>query len=564
MKKLIAFIAFTSIAITSINAQQLIDNLTIGLESNAIWYNDDTKTGKFFDDTNLDSDEHVRANSYLKLDYTFLKNFTATVQIESYEPLALLNYSPNYNDTNFGTYSLNYRNEKLDVTASHFYGQFGSGLIFRSWEDRQLGINNALLGGKATYNPFKFLSVTGMYGKQRYGFKETDSDIFGANAEFDLSDILKFEKSSLNIGLSYVGRKEDITIDDPEFDELTNAFSGRIDYTGTKFYIGAEYVTKSEDAVIFFNQVSNAMTKKGNALQVNTGYSTKGFGANFTFRRMENMSFYSDRSQSGNVFNENVVNFIPGLTKQHDYLLTNIYVYQAQPSVTFLGSNHLTAGEIGGQFDLYYNLKKGSTLGGKYGTKLALNASYWANVKGDYDFANFDYDLDFFGFGQKYFSDISLEVRKKWSKNWSSIFYYVNQYYNKKYVEDRSGTIKTNIGVVETTYKMGKGRSLRFEVQKLWSDKDTDDWVGGTIEFNLNPRFSFYVNNIYNDGEERNDGSEENAKINFYNVGASYSKGATRVGLNYGRQRGGLLCVGGVCRNVAQSTGLTLNLAMSF
>ena len=29
----------------------------------------------------------------------------------------------------------------------------------------------------------------------------------------------------------------------------------------------------------------------------------------------------------------------------------------------------------------------------------------------------------------------SLEVRKKWSSKWSSIFYYVNQYYNKKDIE---------------------------------------------------------------------------------------------------------------------------------
>tara|TARA_B110001469_G_scaffold106252_1_gene105993 strand:+ start:24 stop:197 length:174 start_codon:yes stop_codon:yes gene_type:complete len=53
-------------------------------------------------------------------------------------------------------------------------------------------------------------------------------------------------------------------------------------------------------------------------------------------------------------------------------------------------------------------------------------------------------------------------------------------------------------------------------------------------------------------------------KTNFFSLGASYTKGATSIGLNYGRQRADLLCVAGVCRFVAEAKGLTANLAMSF
>ena len=559
MKKLILLLVFC------LSGQfifaQLVEDLRIGLESNTSWYNDDKKTGPFFDTENQDGDKHIRSNNYLKLDYTFLKNFTATAQLESYEPFSLINYSPNYKGTDLGVYSLNYKNSKLSATAGHFYSQFGSGLILRNWEDRQLGLNNALLGGKIEYTPNESISLTALYGKQRFGFETSEGEIFGANAELDLSSIFSFESSSLSLGLSYVGRKEETDIVDPEFKELTNAFSGRIDFSKGSFYSGIEYVSKSDDAVVQVGQLSNNFIQPGNAILFNTGYSQKGFGLDATFRRLENMSFYSERKKDGNVFLENIVNYTPGLTKQHDYLLTNIFVYQAQSQVSFLDPGLLKVGEIGGQLDLFYKIKKGTPLGGKYGTKIAFNASYWAGLKGDFDYANLDYSADILGFGNKYWSDISLEVRKKWNSKWNSIFYYVNQYYNKREIEGNFGAepIKSNILVAEATHKIGGGKSIRFEAQKLWSDSEYHDWTGGTIEFNLNSKFSFYVNDIYNAGND-----SETAETNYYNIGGSYTKGTTRLGLNYGRQRAGLLCVGGVCRFVAEATGLSANLTMSF
>ncbi|WP_426431325.1 DUF6029 family protein [Winogradskyella sp. HB-48] len=560
MKKLL-LLSMLCFTVNQLSAQ-LLDDLRAGLESNMAWYNDDKKTGPFFDDVNNDGDKHLRFNSYLKLDYNFLENFTATVQIESYEPYALLNYSPNFEGTNLGIYSLNYASEKLEANAGHYYEQFGSGLILRNWEDRQLGLNNALLGGRIKYKPTDFLSVTGLYGKQRVGFETADSDIFGFNTEIDISNIFKFENSSLNLGFSYVGRQEKTDIEDPNFDELTNAFSGRIDFSKGSFYANAEYVAKSDDVYVFNGQIINNFVNPGNALLVNTGFSKKGFGLDATFRRLENMGFFSEREKTGNVFLENNINFTPALTKQHDYLLTNIFVYQAQSQVVFADPQLMEAGEIGGQLDVFYNIEKGTALGGEYGTKIAFNASYWAGLKGDYDFDNLSYDVDFLGFGDKYFSDVSLEIRKKWNKKVNSIFYYVNQYYNQRTIEDNfSGEqIKTNIVVGETIYKFGRiGQSVRLELQKLWSNSENHDWVGGTLEYNASPRLSFYVNDIYNSGTDSS--TSEN---HYYNFGGSYNKGTTRFSLNYGRQRAGLVCVGGVCRFVPEATGLSASLLMSF
>ncbi|PHS10111.1 MAG: hypothetical protein COA88_03575 [Kordia sp.] len=561
------------------------DNISASFESNGQWYLNDTKTGIF------EEQEHVRANSYLKIDYNFLKHFTVGLQAESYAPEPLLNYDKIYNKKiALGTFYANYKTQKIDITAGYFYEQFGSGLILRSWEDRALGTNNALRGGKIKYSPTNYLDITALYGNQRKGFTLSDSDIFGGNIELNLSEAFKITKiNSLSLGVSYVGRKEKYTAIDPAksiVKDLVNSFSIRADLALNKFYTNIEYVHKGKDARLnnfTANTISFAEEKTfdGSALLWTAGFSQKGIGITYTFRRIENMSFFSERNAAQGVknpTNQQLINYVPGLTKQHDYTLTNIYTYQAQ-SKLFLQPNEtpiVHAGEIGNQIDVYYKLKKGSLLGGKYGTALSANFSYWADLTTKvsdpdgilyFPSDKLTYKSDFLNFKDKIFTDLNLEVRKKWSPKLSSIFTYINMYYNKSVLESKfdNKTVKAWIGVAESTYKLGKGKSIRLELQHLSTDDDAKNWLGGTAEFFLNSKFGVYFNDSYNYEESSN---PENYKIHFFNAGGSYTNHFKntnyRVALNYGRQRGGLLCVGGVCRPVSKNTGVTVNLAVSF
>ena len=130
MKKI--FLGFI-ILFTSIITAQDNGSFYGGFESNSQWLLDD-------DGLNFTAPEdQFRANNYLLLNYS-LGKFTAGIQYESYLPSALLGYAPVYDGENgIGTYYLNFKNETLDITGGYFYEQFGSGLILRSWEDRQLG-----------------------------------------------------------------------------------------------------------------------------------------------------------------------------------------------------------------------------------------------------------------------------------------------------------------------------------------------------------------------------------------------------------------------------------------
>ncbi|RRA90361.1 DUF6029 family protein [Paenimyroides viscosum] len=530
--------------------------IRVGIESNNQYYLDDDKI-KIEEN---EAEDRLRSNTYIKVDY-FKNKWEFGTQVESYYPKAIINYNPDLQDVNIGTIYARYNDIEngVNITLGHFYEQFGSGLILRSWEDRALGINNALFGMNAKLRLTKNLDLTALGGKQRIGmgFDFSDSYVLGTNLEFNAADALKLENTDLRFGASYVGRLNEEKVTEYEgINDLTNAFSGRFNLGIGGFNFGTEYIHKQKDIVIANEDYIDGSFLEGNAILVNIGYNKDNFGSSVNLRRMENMTFYSDRKLAGNQYNKGVINYIPALTKQYDFSLQNIYVYQAQGGINWFEKRN---GEIGGQHDFYYDFVEGSLLGGKYGTHLAVNGSYWGGLKSTYDFTNNELEDEFLKFGEKYYSDIAVEVRKRWSPTFQTITMYMNQYYNAPILEGKFDDVKTDIVSVEGLYNFSETSSVRLQVQNMWASADKGDWGAALLEYVPNTMFSIYVTDMYNYGN-----SHAESRIHYYSVGGSFSKGATRIAVNYGRQRGGLMCVGGVCRYVPESNGLTLNLTTNF
>lgn len=549
--KQLSFILFLLLLSNTLLAQDF-GNFYGGLESNSQWLQND-------DGIDFDApEERFRANNYMNINYNF-KKFTVGAQYESYLPAALLGYAPIYDKENgIATYYLNYKDELVDITAGYFYEQFGSGLILRSWEDRQLGINNALKGLGIKFHVTDYFNLKGVYARQRNGFIESEGVIQGLDANFGLSDAFNMSSINLNVGLSYVGRYQDTNFN-RNIPSTVGAYSARLDFDYKNFYGGVETVIKDPDVIVNNGNIVSNKLYDGTALQANLGFAKKGIGINTTFRRLENFSFFADRFAEGNIFNQQVINYIPGLTKQQDYLLTNIYVYNPQ-SRLIIESFDKRSGEVGFQTDVFYTFKKGSALGGKYGTKLAFNFAYWAGLDAEYNIENKWYEAKFIGSGTKLFRDINIELKKKWSPKWNSAFTFQNVIIDKGIVEGGplgiQEPIHATIAVFEATRKLNNGKSIRAVAQHLWTDKDRKNWMAGVLEYNLSSKLAVYAADSYNYGGE--------GKIHYYSIGGSYSKNNIRLGLNYGRQRGGLICIGGVCRFVPENTGLTANLNITF
>ena len=516
-------------------------------ESNAVYYQENEEENY---------ENKLGSNNYLNIKYLFNSNWNVEVQVESYLPKRLQGFSNSFEKTHLSTLSINYSKNNFNTSIGTIYDQFGSGLILRTWEDRQLGINNSIWGLSTSFDSKNF-NVKLLGGWQKKGIEISNGKVVGIDSNIKLmNNDNKYQ--NLVLGLSYVGRFENPHYISYDFNDLTNLFSTRLDYYTNEFYLEFEQVLKSKDGIIQAGLISNEFVKKGSAHSLNLGFIKTGFGLDMTFRRLENMPIFSDRFEQGEIYNESNVNYLPGLTKQHDYQLANINVYESQANVSFPDPGLMKAGEIGYQFDLYYDLKEGSSLGGKYGSKLSLNVSSWYNLKGKYNYFPSEYETDFIGFGEKYFSEQSLEIRKKWSKRFENIFLFINKYYNKRFVEEKSGEINSQILVIDNTLKLKNKKSIRLEIQHLNTNDDKKNWYGYGIEYNFNYSISAYHNAMVN-----YENLDEDKPV-FYSVGASFNKNASRFSVSYGKERGGLLCYGGICRYIPEFKGFSFTVNTSF
>ena len=500
--------------------------------------------------------DNFRSNNYFQLDFQNGKILYG-VQFESYLPSALLGYSDVFSDNSeIAQYYLKYQNEKNEITIGSFYEQFGNGLIFRAWEDRQLGINNSIMGVNYKYYPSDNLEFSIIHGKQRVGFDYSNSVISGLNSDYNLSKLLKSEELDISVGLGFVNRYQNL---DAGFNEPKNVsvLGGRFNMFYEKFYFNLEVAKKNSDVLANENIILSQRKYDGTALQLDVGYSRKGLGINTSLRRLENYNFYSDKLAEGNIYNQQTISFTPALTKQQDYLLTNIYVYNAQPRLV-VNNLEKRAGEIGVQNDIFYTFDKESLLG-KFKTKLALNFSYWSSLDTTFN-EDESYEASFLGTGGRYYRDFNLEIKNRWNRKTSSTITLLDLSIDKGVSQGGpvgvQGFINAKVGVVEINRIDQKNRNNRFVVQHLWTKEDRKDWLGFVYELGISNNINLFISDIWNYGNDND--------IHYYNLGGSFSKGATRVGFNYGRQRGGLICVGGVCRFVPESNGFNLNLSHSF
>ena len=189
------------------------------------------------------------------------------------------------------------------------------------------------------------MQISVIHGKQRFGFEYSNSVISGIDSNIDISGILKLNNLGFNFGLSNLNRyqKLDAGFGEPVNVQITGA---RFDLFYKDFYVNAELAKKGKDVIANEGEILSQRKYDGTALQIDIGYSKKGLGINTSMRRLENFNFYSDKLAEGNIYNQQTLSFVPALTKQQDYLLTNIYVYNSQPSLV-INNIEKRVGEIG-------------------------------------------------------------------------------------------------------------------------------------------------------------------------------------------------------------------------
>lgn len=512
----------------------------------AQYYREDTLIGA------PDFPEDIGSNAFLNLVYNRGK-FQAGMRYEAYLPTmqGFLRETGSGIPYRYARYS----DEKFDLTAGTFYEQFGSGMVLRSYEEWGLGFDNSIDGLRAKGQPVKGVYLTGLIGRQRNAFSNKIENlsaglIRGVDAEWAVTQTFDSlsEKTRINVGASFVSRYQED--DDPVqvYPENVAAWSGRVNLSRGPFNLFGEYAYKYNDP----SSVNSIIYKEGTGMLLQASYARKGLGISVQAKRIDNMDFRSERAAAFNNLN---LNFLPPQTKQHTYRLATLFPYATQP-----------LGEWGFQTEILYKIKKGSMLGGKYGTNLTFNFS---RIHGLDKVATVDpfenYTASFFGMSDKpFFQDVNLDISHKFSKKFKANLNLLHINYEENLFKQLTGFITTDdvvadVQILDMSYKVKKKQTLRVELQHALTQQEFGSWAMALVEYSVAPNFFVAVFDEYNYGN-----ADESLRLHYFSGTAGFKWNTYQLRLGYGRQRAGVLCVGGVCRIVPASNGMTLSLTGSF
>jgi hypothetical protein len=512
-----------------------------GVQIDAQIYQQDTAIGA------QHVEEKFRTNGFATIQY-INGGFSAGMRIEAYVP-PMLGYDSRYDKVGIANYYARYGNDFIDITAGTFYEQFGSGLILRSYQDWNLGMDNSILGARAIVTPYSGITIKGLIGKERY-FWEYKGMVRGGDVELALNDMIKPMRdigTRITLGGSFVSkyqkREDNYRVDSNGDVFLRNlpanvsSFATRLNIESGGFIFYGEYARKINDP----SAENNWSYNPGQALLFNVGYSMKGLGILLSAKSIDNMGYRLDRNELGQF---GMINYMPALTRQHVYTLPSLYPYATQPT-----------GEVGFQADVQWKI-------GRKGPSFHVNASYTGDLKKT-PIDDLTYKSTPFALGKEiYFVDANFEVSHKFNKNWKATLMYMYEIFNQEVSGTHYGdgeTIKAHIIVGEATYSFLKKHALRLEAQYMQTNSGEGDWLMGTLEYTFAPKWFLSVSDLYNAGNP-----EKDKRLHYYYATVAFVHDATRIALSYGRVRQGIVCAGGVCRELPASNGLMLTLTTSF
>ncbi len=511
-------------------------------QTDAQYYFYDPKIGPKFN-------EKVGNNTYLNLLYD-RGNLSGGIRFENFQP-ALLGYDKRLNGTGIPFRFVNYRWKDLSVTLGNFYEQFGNGLIYRSYWEWGLGFDNSVDGVRLRYNILEGIHLKAFAGKQRFYFDKSPGIVRGIDAEFSLNEIIpkyEFSPYRVTVGLGAVSKYQ--ADDNPSYKlpENVSAISSRIKLNHNNFSLEGEYAWKSQDP----GETNNNSYRYGQALLLNGVYTTKGFGISLGAKRIDNFDFRSSRNAN---LNDLLINYLPPLTPQHTYRLATLYPYATQPQ-----------GEMGIQSDIFYNAPEGSLLGGSTGTNFAINYSRINDIHRDSLFGGardvIRFNSPFLEAGKKtLYQNLSVEMTKKLNSSMKLICTYIFIEASKQAVQgiDTKSDIFSHIGVADLSWKFKPKHTLRWELQHLYTKQHFNSWAMFLMEYQIGSHYFAAIYDEYNYGNEKKD-----KRFHYPGATIGYTKGTVRISISGGRQRAGVFCVGGVCRVVPASSGVSASIIASF
>ncbi len=525
-------------------------------QSNTQLYDKDNKIGA---NTEVYKKYKSSVDAWLMLNYA-IKGYHFSLRYDMYNNSPLLNPQGVYNKQGVGFWQASKDIKKLNITAGFFYDQFASGIIFRAYEDRLIGIDFAMQGVRVKYTTDHF-AMKAFAGQQKGNifsgdrFTVSPEAIKGLNVQYNgrIAD-----KIAVEVGTSTVNR----ALDQPTMNAVVAAINSQP--LATRFIpkyntysangygsagwkdlkLSGEYVYKTREAIK--NQNGDLLiNKSGTVLFTSLSYSKANlgkkkhfsFGANLQYKKIENYSF---RTSPFEILNNGNISYLPSITKQNTYRLLARYNAVTQ-----------VLGEEAYQADLLFTPKRGTTF--------AFNVSQVRSLAANGDGK---------GNAKKLFHELYGEVQHKFTKKFKAKVGLQSVFYDQQRYEQKDSTyptVKAFTPFMELTYKLTSYKSIRVESQYLKTGQDLGSFLNAIVEFNYAPHWSFSVGDMVNIEPHRSASSTIPSEIiHYYSGFVGYTEGPTVFTVAYIKQVQGVNCTGGICRVEPAFSGVRLTLSSSF
>lgn len=515
------------------------------LQSNANFFIRDEKIGA----ANLPHYDNLKVgtDAFFNLNYTNDKyELEAGMRLDMFYNSILRIPTTPYTAVGVGNFFIKKKVKDLTITGGYIYDQIGTGIIYRTYEERALGIDNALLGARLEYNVKDVVRLKAFAGVQKLKFSIQKPIIVGFNADGNFN--IK-QKVVLAPGVGVINRSMDqksieqvvTTIESydtagrfvPKYN--TYAFTVYNTLTAGDFTWYAEGAYKTTEA-IKKDQIRDAkdslINAPGNCVYTTLNFSKKGFGITFQFKRTENFYLHTSPNPTEALF-DGMLSFLPPVSRQNSLRL---------PARYFAPSLENRELAFGAEIIYSPNRKMTFTLQGSY-------------VR---DFLMKKYNpTDTVFFGEGFFQALF-----KPTKSVEVEFGFQYARYNKfLYRKEGDPEVNAYTPFAELTYKINHKHSLRFEFQYQHVIKDYGQWLYALLEYNFAPHFSFAVSDMWN--FKPNPDINPNAN-HYYSIFAGYTIGPHRFTISYVKQVEGIVCTGGVCRLEPAFSGVKVGVNSTF
>lgn len=477
--------------------------------------------------------------AWLSLRYSY-RGFNAFVRADAFHNSNL--YRPESNFTNYGigAWSVSKEIKGLTITGGYIYDQIGSGIMFRAYEDRGLLIDNALVGLHLRYqfgDRFMVKGFTGQF-KDVSKFNRYDPIVKGVNAEGDfqigknvhiipgvgaLNRTLDAER--INVIASAINNEPEVsnrfvpTYNTYAFTAYNTLTAGAISW-----YVEGSY--KTHEAIFRDGMYQDL---PGNVLYTSLGYARQGLAVNLNAKRTENYMLRANLQGEDVLGQRGSIGWQPVIARIRPQRLMARYTPASQDlSELALGGDVLLSPND--DLDLTFNYTHINTLSD---TALYREAYAELNYRG-IDHWQIQAGIQYLQYNQSLYQVKNVPM------------------------------VEAITPFVEIVHNIDDKKSIRTEWQYMHTEQDYGSWLYGLVEFNIAPKWSFALSDMYTVSLNPKNPSGLAEPQHYYNIFMAHTKGPHRFTLQYVRQVDGINCTGGVCRYEPAFSGVKFAVTSSF